>query len=82
MFLVTICSAMIIGFFMYTTVTFSGSNTDGSFTTAVSNSFLGPLKNKTHSCRFGITWDDFLFNIEKWNINEAILMRTHNIPSC
>ena len=24
---------------------FSGSNTDGSFTTAISNSFLSPLKN-------------------------------------
>ena len=32
---------------------FSGSNTDGSFTTAVSNSFLSPL-GKKHSCRFGI----------------------------
>ena len=32
---------------------FDGSNTDGSFTTAVSNSFLGPLE-LSHSCRFGM----------------------------
>ena len=39
---------------MYTTVElFSGSNTDGSFTMAVSNSFLSPWK-KYQSCRFGI----------------------------
>ena len=34
-------------------VNFSVSNTAGSFTTVVSNSFLSPLK-KSHSCRFGI----------------------------
>ena len=28
------------------TVNFSGSNTDGSFTTAVSNSFLSPLEKE------------------------------------
>ena len=45
--------------------------------------------NKSHSCRFGIIQDEFLFYIEKWHIIcthwnrlvEAILMRTHNIPS-
>ena len=42
---------------------FNGSNTDGSFTTAVWNSFLGPLE-KSHSCRFGKVWADFLFYIE------------------
>ena len=43
---------------------FSSSNTDGSFTTAVSNSFLSPLEKKKHSCRFGIIQGDFLFYIE------------------
>ena len=38
---------------------FNGSNTDGSFTTAVSNSFLSPYE-KFHSCRFGIILGDFL----------------------
>ena len=42
---------------------FSGSNTDGSFTTAVSNSFLSP-KEKSLGCRFGIIQCDFLFYIE------------------
>ena len=32
-----------IKFIAYTS-SFNGSNTDGSFTTAVSNSFLGPLE--------------------------------------
>ena len=30
-----------------------GGGNDGSFSTAVSNSFLSPLE-KSHSCRFGI----------------------------
>ena len=46
---------------------FNGSNTDGSFTMALSNSFLSPLE-KSHSCRFGIISGVFLFHIEKWNI--------------
>ena len=36
-----------------------GMNTDGSFTMVVSNSFLGPLETKPHSCRFGIIKADF-----------------------
>ena len=39
------------------------SNTDGSFTTAVSNSFLSPWE-KSHSCRFGTIEGDFLQYIE------------------
>ena len=35
-------------------LTFSGSNTDGSFTMAVSNSLLSPLEKKSHNCRFEI----------------------------
>ena len=42
---------------------FNGSNTDGSFTTAVSNSCLSPYE-KSHSCRFEIIWVDFPFYIE------------------
>ena len=42
---------------------YSGSNTDGSFTTAVSTSFLSPWK-KAHSCRFGIIKGVFLIHIE------------------
>ena len=34
---------------------FDGSNTDGSFTTAVLNSFLESLGKKPYSCRFGLT---------------------------
>ena len=41
----------------------SGLNTDGSFTSAVSNSFLSPLE-KSHSSRFGIIYGDFLFYID------------------
>ena len=37
---------------------FNGSNTDGSSTTAVSNSFLSPLE-KSHSGRFRINETDF-----------------------
>ena len=32
---------------------FGGSNTDGSFTRTVSNSFLSPFE-KSQSCRFGL----------------------------
>ena len=32
---------------------FNASNTDGSFTMAISNSLLSPLE-KSHSCRFGV----------------------------
>ena len=39
---------------------FSGSNTDGSFTTSVSNSFLSPFE-KSHSCRFQLIEGDFAF---------------------
>ena len=39
---------------------FNGSSTDGSFTTAISKSFLSPLE-KSHNCRFGILYGDFLF---------------------
>ena len=35
--------------------------TDGSFVTDVSNSFLTSLGKKSHSCRFGIISEDFLF---------------------
>ena len=42
---------------------FAGSNTDGSFTTAVSNSFSGPL-GKNPGCRFGKIQGDFLLFIE------------------
>ena len=37
---------------------FNGSNTDGSFTAAVSKSFLSPLELKSYSCRFGIIKGD------------------------
>ena len=37
--------------------------------------------NKSHSCRFGIILDDFLFQIGKWYIVCTIPMRTHNIHS-
>ena len=40
---------------------------DGSFTTAVSNSFSSPLE-KSHICRSGITSGVSLFHIEKWYI--------------
>ena len=43
---------------------FNGSNTDGSFTTAVSNSFLSPLEKKAHSCRLGIIYGVSLIHIE------------------
>ena len=43
---------------------FDGSNTDGSFTTAVSNSFLSPLEKKARSCRFGIIYGVFLIHIK------------------
>ena len=43
---------------------FSGSNTDGRFTTAVSNSFLSPLE-KSYSCRFGIIKGVFFLFILK-----------------
>ena len=33
---------------------FSGSNTDGLFTTAISNSFLSPLSRKSHYCKSGL----------------------------
>ena len=39
---------------------FSGSNTDDSFTTAVSNLLVSPLE-KSHSCRFWINYGDVLF---------------------
>ena len=42
---------------------FSDSNTDGSFTMAVSNSFLNPLE-KSHCCRFRMISGNFLFYIE------------------
>ena len=41
--------------------TFNGSNTDGSFTMAVSNSFLSLLEKNTIKCRFGIIQGDLLF---------------------
>ena len=49
--------------------TFSGSNIDGSFTTAVSNLFLSSFGK--------ITATDLELFLES---PEAILMRTHNIP--
>ena len=67
---------------------FSGSNTDGSFTTAVSNSFLSPLENIPwlqiwdklgwFSCLY---WKWYIVCTHKIRLNEAILMRTHKIPS-
>ena len=42
---------------------FSGSNTDGLSTTAALNSFLSPLE-KSHSGKFRLIKDDFLFYIE------------------
>ena len=42
----------------------NGSNSDCSFTLAVSNSFLGPLE-KIHDCRFGKIKGDFSFFILK-----------------
>ena len=39
---------------------FNGSNIDGSFTTAVSTSFLRP-QEKSYSCKFRISCDEFLF---------------------
>ena len=54
-------------FFVFLTcmlqLSFNGSNTDGSFTTAVSNSFLSPLE-KANSCRFGIIKNVFLIHTE------------------
>ena len=48
----------------YIQYNFDGSNTDGSSTTAVSNSFLSPLK-KSHSGRFRIIKGNFSFFILK-----------------
>ena len=45
----------------YIQQTFSGSHTDGSVTTAISNSFLRLLE-KSHGCRFRIIQGDFLFS--------------------
>ena len=50
--------------YVYLQWNFNGSNTDGSFTTAVSNSFLSPLDKKSYSCRFGIIKVVFLFHIK------------------
>ena len=68
---------------------FNGSNTDGLFTTAVSNSFLSPLEKIPVADleQFKVT---FFFYIEngimcvliRIALNEAILMWTHNIPLC
>ena len=65
------------------------TNTDGSSTTAVSNSFLSPLE-KSHSGRCRIIKADFSSLYCKWyvvctyqnRLDEAILIRRHNIPSC
>ena len=57
------------------TQNFNGSNPDGSFTTAVSNSFLSPLEN-SHSCRFIINLGDFLFYIENGIL--CVLIRIDN----
>ena len=63
---------------------FSGSNTDGWFSTAVSNSFLSPLEENPKAANLGYFTVIFSF-IQKWCIvcivYEAILMRTHNIHS-
>ena len=48
---------------------FNGSNTDGLFTTAVSNLFLSPWK-KSHSCRF---WDN-LCHIETHKLTQYTFM--------
>ena len=40
--------------------TFSGLNTDGMYTVALSNSFLSPLE-KIQYLQFGMFWGDFLF---------------------
>ena len=43
---------------------FSGSNTDGSFTMAVSNPLLSPLEKTQIAANLGLFWGDFLFYIE------------------
>ena len=45
---------------------FSGSNTDGSFTTPVSNSFLSPLENN-HPSKFVIRYGDFISYTRRGN---------------
>ena len=47
------CRFFCYDFRIYSRTSVSGSNPDGSFTVAVSNSFLSPLKN-IHGCRFEI----------------------------
>ena len=50
---------------IYVQKTFSGSNTDGWFSTVVSKSGLESLGKKSHSCKFGIILGDFLFLLKK-----------------
>ena len=38
---------------------FNGSNTDGSFTTAISNLFLSPLQKLSHASGHYCIWDNF-----------------------
>ena len=65
-------------------------NTDGSFTMAISNSFLSPLE-KNHTAadleKFSVIF--FLYTdigvlcvLIRIALDEVIVMRTHNIPSC
>ena len=78
---------MTIEQFVHVQKNFSGSNTEGSFTMAVSNSFLSPLE-KSNICRFVIICGVFFFILKMvycvYSLEspiEAILMRTNNIPS-
>ena len=45
-------------------ITVERLNTDGSFTMAVSNSFLSPLEKQSYSCTFELILDDVLFYLE------------------
>ena len=61
---------------------FNGSIPDGSFTMAVSNSFLSPLEKIPRLKIYEIFRLIFLFYTEHGFLCVLILMRTHNIPSC
>ena len=98
LFFVCVCVCVVFFFFFFFVLrgylvkwqiqqNFSDSNTDGSFTMTVSNSFLSP-KEKLQVCDdFRVT---FFCYIDKWHIvcthknrlDEAILIRTHNLPYC
>ena len=64
---------------------FNGSNIDGSFTMDVLNLFSSPLEKNPIAADLGLFRVFFLFILKivyfVYSL-EAILMRTHNIPSC